>query len=258
MNWNITSTATVLGDPSPNGEGFSILAKAVKLTPNMSGEIVKSQLIFDIAYAGNRAADLAPKMVKNTRIAFEGSFYGNQYGGPIIRDNEDGTPYTMFFIHASDIRIIGHAPKKPVEGQVDEDITTVLLVGNLGREPEMRFTPDGTAVTQSSIAVNRVYGPRDSRTTETVWFRINIWREGAEIANNLWHKGTKLLVKLLLRADETGAPQIYMRNTDGLPAAQYEGTVVGWEFAASKKDGGSAPLPSEERSIESDDEGIPF
>ena len=51
---------------------------------------------------------------------------------------------------------------------------TIILVGNLGRDPEMRYTPSGQAVTSFSVATNRQYTNNNGETVkETIWFRIS-------------------------------------------------------------------------------------
>jgi single-strand DNA-binding protein len=259
MNWNITSTGTVLAAPQQLENGLSMAVVATKLTQNMSGELVKSHLLFNITYNGRRVEELAPRLVKGTRVAFEGVFVGNQYGGPTIYETKDGKPYTNFQVVAGDLRITGQPLKKAKDDdEIFEDMTTVVLIGNLGKDAEMRFTPTGDMITSTSLAVNRTFQDANGAYQKaTTWWRINIWRDRAEKANDLWKKGSKLVVKLTLRADEqTGAPPIWMRN-DGQPSASYEGTVNTWSFASSKSQGdGGAPLPPEEKSVE--EEELPF
>ena len=53
---------------------------------------------------------------------------------------------------------------------------TIIIVGNLGRDPEMRYTPSGQAVTNFSVATNRKYTNSDGQSVEeTIWFRISAW-----------------------------------------------------------------------------------
>jgi len=53
----------------------------------------------------------------------------------------------------------------------------IVIVGNLGGDPEMRYTPDGTPVTNFSVATNRKWNNSDgSAGEETTWFRVTVWR----------------------------------------------------------------------------------
>jgi single-strand DNA-binding protein len=61
----------------------------------------------------------------------------------------------------------------------------IIVVGNVGRDPEMRYMPDGTAVTSFSVATNRRWTDRASGqpVDETTWFRVSVWGRRAEVAN---------------------------------------------------------------------------
>ncbi|CAN5810816.1 single-stranded DNA-binding protein [soil metagenome] len=70
-----------------------------------------------------------------------------------------------------------------------------MTIGNLGRDPEMRYTPSGQAVTQFTVATNRRWQRDGEWQEETEWFRVVVWREQAErVAENL-RKGTKVYVE---------------------------------------------------------------
>ncbi len=72
----------------------------------------------------------------------------------------------------------------------------VVLVGNLGKDPEMRYSQNGTPVTNFSIAVNRRRrGPDGNFVDETDWYRISLFRRDAETAAEYLKKGTKVLVE---------------------------------------------------------------
>ncbi len=69
----------------------------------------------------------------------------------------------------------------------------ILVIGNVGNDPEMRYTPSGTAVTSFSLATNRVYTTSDGeRREETEWFRVSAWGRQAEQCNNYVTKGMKV------------------------------------------------------------------
>ncbi|HET9919877.1 MAG TPA: single-stranded DNA-binding protein [Ktedonobacteraceae bacterium] len=72
----------------------------------------------------------------------------------------------------------------------------IMLIGNLGRDPEMTYTPSGVAVTRFSLAVNHVSKTSTGeRQTETEWFNITAWRQLAETCNNYLHKGSKVFIE---------------------------------------------------------------
>jgi single-strand DNA-binding protein len=71
-----------------------------------------------------------------------------------------------------------------------------IIVGYLGRDPEMRYTPSGTAVTNFSVAVTRRWTGRDGQQQEkTTWFRVNAWEKLAELCNQYLTKGQLVLVE---------------------------------------------------------------
>ena len=71
----------------------------------------------------------------------------------------------------------------------------ITIVGNLGRDPEMRYTASGTPVTSFSVAVSRQWTGQDGQKQEkTVWFRVTAWRQLAELCSQYLAKGRKVLV----------------------------------------------------------------
>jgi single-strand DNA-binding protein len=98
----------------------------------------------------------------------------------------------------------------------------VILVGNLGRDPEMRYTPSGQAVTNLSVATNRRYTDSSGeQRDETVWFRVSVWGRQAEACHQYLQKGRQVLVEGRLVADENGNPRTFTRN-DGSSGASFE------------------------------------
>ncbi len=79
----------------------------------------------------------------------------------------------------------------------------VTMIGNLGRDPEMRYTPDGRPVTQFSVAVNRNTKTQSGEwLEETEWFRVTVWGNQAErMAENL-RKGSRVYVEGRFRTRE--------------------------------------------------------
>ncbi len=72
----------------------------------------------------------------------------------------------------------------------------IMLIGNLGKDPEMNVTADGTPFTRFSLAVNRrTKSSSGERHEETEWFNIVAWRQLAEICNTYLHKGSKVFIE---------------------------------------------------------------
>ena len=71
-----------------------------------------------------------------------------------------------------------------------------IIIGNLGKDPEMRYTPSGSAVTNFNVAVNRKWTGRDGQQQEkTTWFRVNAWEKLAELCNQYLSKGSLVFVE---------------------------------------------------------------
>lgn len=79
-------------------------------------------------------------------------------------------------------------------------LNKVMIIGNVGRDPEMRYTPNGSAVTTFSVAVNRQWSGQDGqRHDETEWFTVETWAKLAETCNQSLAKGRKVFVEGRLR-----------------------------------------------------------
>ena len=75
-------------------------------------------------------------------------------------------------------------------------LNKIMLIGNLGRDPELQVTSDGTPVTKFSLAVNRnTKTSTGERKEETEWFNIVAWRQLAEICERYLHKGSKIYIE---------------------------------------------------------------
>jgi single-strand DNA-binding protein len=140
---------------------------------------------------------------------------------------------------------------------------TIILAGNLGRDPEMRYTPSGQAVTSFSVATNRQYTNNNGETVkETIWFRISAWGKMAETCNQYLKKGSKVLVEGRLTADATtGGPRIWT-GQDGSPRASFEVSAQTVRFLSSRSETeggtGSAPTADEAMAPAGDEGDIPF
>jgi single-strand DNA-binding protein len=75
-------------------------------------------------------------------------------------------------------------------------LNKIMLIGNLGKDPELQVTSDGTPFTRFSLAVNRTYkSASGEKMEETDWFNIVAWRQLAEICERYLHKGSKVYLE---------------------------------------------------------------
>ena len=127
----------------------------------------------------------------------------------------------------------------------------ITLVGNLGRDPEMRYGPSGDPVTNFSVATKRGWTGQDGQRQEkTVWFRVSAWQRLAETCNQNLSKGSRVMVvgeleEPYMWTDESGSSraslQVRARSVQFLSSRAEAGEPSGGQPVYS--DGGNAPSP---------------
>ena len=124
---------------------------------------------------------------------------------------------------------------------------SLIIVGNVGKDPEARMTPSGQAVTSFSVATNRDYTTgTGEKVKETIWFRVTTWGKQAEVCNQYVKKGMKVLVDGTLTPDKvTGGPRVWTKN-DGNPAASFEVTAGTVRFLSNKSENGGELPPQDD------------
>jgi single-strand DNA-binding protein len=141
----------------------------------------------------------------------------------------------------------------------------IVIVGRLGRDPEMRYMPDGTAVTSMNVATDRRWTDKATGqpTQETTWFRVSVWGRQAESTNQYLTKGSMVLVEGHLKPDpQYGGPRIWTAQ-DGTARASFEVTAEVVRFLSSRGDSGggassySDDSPSGKPAAQEEDD-IPF
>lgn len=135
-------------------------------------------------------------------------------------------------------------------------LNKIQIIGNLGRDPEMRYTPGGSPVTNFSVAVGRRRKSPDGQATEeTDWFRVVCWDKLAEIADQYLKKGARVYVE--------GRVQVrkYTGN-DGVERTSVDVVANDLIMLSGRDEGGSAgrePAPSRSgESGEEDLDDLPF
>jgi single-strand DNA-binding protein len=79
---------------------------------------------------------------------------------------------------------------------MSRSLNKVMIIGNLGREPEMRYTPSGKPLTKFRVATNRRWTTPDGKEqTETEWFNVVTWGKLAEICNQYLTKGERVYIE---------------------------------------------------------------
>ncbi len=143
----------------------------------------------------------------------------------------------------------------------------VILLGNLTRDPEIRYTPKGTAVTEVGLAVNRVYtGENNEKREEVTYVDVTLWGRTAEIASEYLKKGRPVFIEGRLQLDTWEDKQSGQKRSklkvvgEGL---QLLGSRPGGATSAEGGEDrgsrpGSAPPPKPAAAAEGDEDEIPF
>lgn len=93
-------------------------------------------------------------------------------------------------------------------------LNKMMIIGNLGADPELRYTPGGKAVTNLRVAVNNRYRGQDGEwQEETQWFRVELWDQAAERAAEQYRKGNKVFAEGQLRVREYEGSDGQKRNS---------------------------------------------
>jgi single-strand DNA-binding protein len=139
-------------------------------------------------------------------------------------------------------------------------INKVILIGNLGRDPEVRYTPDGTAVASFSIATSMEWTDKGSgeKKERTEWHRIVAWRKLGEICGQYLSKGSQVYIEGRLQTRD-------WQDKDGNKRYTTEVVATDVQFLSPKESSkprdayGGPPLPdSEPPYVDSKDDDIPF
>ncbi len=131
------------------------------------------------------------------------------------------------------------------------------IVGNLGHDPELKYTAQGDAVTSFSVATNRKWTGADGQPAEeATWFRVSVWGKQAEACNQYLSKGRQVLIEGRLTPDrETGGPKIW-EGQDGQARARFELRAITVQFLGGKGDTPQQATPPQTDVVEEGE--VPF
>jgi single-strand DNA-binding protein len=108
----------------------------------------------------------------------------------------------------------------------------VIIIGNVGRDANLKYTSGGIPVCDFSVAVGKITGSGDSRKEKTTWFKVTVWRDKAETAAQYIKKGMKICIEGEIAASA------YI-SKDGNPTASLEITAYNYEFLSRAKSDGN-------------------
>lgn len=124
------------------------------------------------------------------------------------------------------------------------------IIGNLGRDPEMKFLPSGDPVTTFSVATSAKWTGKDGEKQErTTWFRVNAFGKQAEVCNEYLRKGAKVFVVGELQPDpQTGGPRVWT-DKDGNARSAFELRASEVKFLSSKNESAAQPQAVNEEDV---------
>ena len=145
------------------------------------------------------------------------------------------------------------------------NLNKVMLIGNLTRDPELRYTPKGTAVADIGMAINRVWNNESGqKQEETTFVDVTLWGRQAELAEKYLSKGRGAYIEGRLQLDtwddkETGKKRSKLKvvgeNLQFLPDGKGSAGGGGGQRPQSQ---GAAPAASSAPAVEEDEDDIPF
>lgn len=129
-------------------------------------------------------------------------------------------------------------------------LNKVMIIGNLGADPEMRYTADGTALTNFRVAASRNYSGADGeRKEETEWFAVVAWRKLAEQCSQYLQKGRRVYVEGRLQTRSWDTP-------DG--QRKYRTEVIAEKVLFLDRAPAGSAYPEDSEPMDLEPEGIPF
>lgn len=128
----------------------------------------------------------------------------------------------------------------------------LTLVGNLGNDPELRYTPNGVPVASFSLAVGKSFTKDGQRQEKTTWFRVSAWNKQAETVSQYLHKGSKVLV-----VGELEEARMYT-DKSGANRVSLEVTAQTIRFLDSKPSGNGEHQQETAPAPHGDDASVPF
>ena len=137
-------------------------------------------------------------------------------------------------------------------------INKVILIGNLGRDPEVRYTQGGSAVANINLATNEVWNDKSGQRQErTEWHRVVVWGKQAEIAKEYLTKGRQIYVEGSLQTRQWEDKDGQKRYTTEVRCQRF--VMLGGRGTEGRADAmGGGPEPEMPPDMSYSDEDIPF
>lgn len=130
-------------------------------------------------------------------------------------------------------------------------LNKVQIIGNLGKDPEMKYTPSGKSVTAFNVAVNSTYTSNGEQRKETEWFNVEAWGKTGEIIKQYVSKGSLIYVEGRLKTDK-------FEDKSGETKYFTKVVVTSFQFLSSNSNGNSRQVEAEASAELPPEDDIPF
>jgi single-strand DNA-binding protein len=202
---------TVGHDPdmrfTPGGKSFSSFnLGASRIWTTTEGERHEETEWFDIVAWGALAEVCKQQLVRGSRVyltgrlqtrVLEDSFGQRQHHSEVVVNNVIPLSAPVAMASATD--------DGSQSAEAGPGLNSIMLIGNLGRDPDLRFTPGGKPVTSFTLATSRTWSTSDGeKREETEWFNVISWGNLAEICSRYLERGSRVYIegRLQIRAWE--------------------------------------------------------
>jgi single-strand DNA-binding protein len=136
-------------------------------------------------------------------------------------------------------------------------VNKVILIGNLGADPELRFTPSGAAVANFNIATTERWKDKDGQPQErTEWHRIILWSRQAEIAKEYLRKGSSVYIEGRIQNRSYEDKDGIKRYVTEIIGQRMQ--LLGSRTGAPSEGGGAEPPPAPPEDLGGQDDDLPF
>ena len=116
------------------------------------------------------------------------------------------------------------------------NLNRVLLMGRLTRDPDLRYTKDGTAICKFGLAVNRTFGTGDQRKEKSTFVDVTMWQRKAEVVAEYFKKGSPIFIEGRLELDQWENEQKEKRSKLYVVAENFEFLERGSKSATAQED----------------------
>jgi single-strand DNA-binding protein len=136
------------------------------------------------------------------------------------------------------------------------NLNKVFLIGNLTRDPELRYIPSGSAVTTFTVAVNRVYTQQGEKKEEVSYIKVVVWAKMAEICGEYLSKGSPVFVEGRIQSRSWETPQGEKRSAVEVIAERVQ--FLGKNKVSKPEGGTETAEPADTQTSGSSGEDAPF